>query len=88
MWGGLTGAECAGRESAAVPRAHALAEGTCKVTFYMAWYKVGCIWCWVGKGLRDPFLKVFVQTAVFTCLVDLDTGCEHIVSFWHGVVNI
>lgn len=88
MWGGLTRAECAGRVSAAVPCANSLAEGTHKVTFYMAWCKVGCIWCWVGKGLRDPFLKVFVQTAVFPCLVDLDTGCEHIVSFCRRVVNI
>lgn len=88
MWGGLTRAECAGRESAAVSCANSLSEGTHKVTFYITWYKVGCIWCWVGKGLRDLFLKVFVQTAVFTFLVDLDMGCEHIVSFYHRGLNI
>lgn len=64
MWGGLTRAEGAGRESAAVSRANSPAEGACKeVTFYMTWYKVRYIWCWVGKWLRNPFLKVFVQTA-------------------------
>lgn len=65
MWGGLTRAGSAGGESAAVARANSPAEGACKgVTFYMTWYKVGCIWCWVGRGLRDLLKKVFVQTAV------------------------